>query len=145
MRPTTPAPPRMRTMHQGWRTYTAAAQPRRAGADGEGQALEPPQEEPDAQGEGEVEGVKAGQGKALHQQALRRQQRQGEEQSGPVPSRAPAGRPQGQPAPQQQKDRGEEQAVACVVEEEEQGLVPGPEGRQGGGEAEIAVPSSPAA
>ncbi len=116
------------------------------GGDGrEGQALEPPQEEPDAQGEGEVEGVKAGQGEALHQQALRRQQRQGEEQSGPVPSRAPAGRPQGQPAPQQQKDRGEEQAVACVVEEEEQGLVPGPEGRQGGGEAEIAVPSSPAA
>ena len=113
------------------------------GSGREGQALEPPQEEPDAQGEGEVEGVKAGQGEALHQQAFRRQQRQGEEQSGPVPSRAPAGRPQGQPAPQQQKDRGEEQAVACVVEEEEQGLVPGPEGLQGGGEAEIAVPQQP--
>ena len=55
------------------------------GSGREGQALKPPQEEPDTQGEGEVEGVKAGQGEVLYQQALRRQQHQGEEQPDPVP------------------------------------------------------------
>ena len=82
--------------------------PPEGGGGGQLQGGQPQEQKPYAQGKGEVEGVEPGQGEVLDQQALRRQQDQGERQANPIEARPVPPGPLGQPATQQQEDGGGE-------------------------------------